>query len=160
MISVKIDDTKLQATLSAMPAKIRASVYKTVFSLALQMERYIKQDKLQGQVLNHRSGNLQRSIQSQVIQGDTFVRGRVFSSGDVKYAAIHEYGGRIPAHIIYPKNAEALSFMMNGKRVFAKYVNHPGSQMPERSFMRSTLRDFRGQITEGLAKAVADAVKI
>ncbi len=160
MLTVTIDDQKLMATLSAMPNKIRDNLYKTVFSLALQLRKYIVVNKLSGQVLNKQSGHLQQSIQEAVSQTDHGVLGRVFSSGDVKYAAIHEFGGRIPAHIITPKNGKALRFMMNGKEVFAKSVNHPGSTMPERSFMRSSLRDMRPEIIAAMTKAVTEATKL
>lgn len=160
MLSVTIDDSKLIQQLEAMPAKIRNAVYVTVKSLAKSLQKHIVVDKLQGQVLGHRSGNLWRSIQNDVTQNDSGVLGRVFSSGDVKYAAIHEFGGRIPPHVIEPKNGEALSFIMNGKRVFFKKVNHPGSVMPERSFMRSSLRDMRSEIIDDITKAVEKATRL
>lgn len=160
MLTVTVDDKKVIQQLEAMPAKLRDTLYKTVYTLALKLQKHIVANKLQGQVLNHRSGNLQRSIQNEVTQDNRGVIGRVFSSGDVKYAAIHEFGGRIPARIIEPKNAEALRFMMNGKAVFAKRVNWPGANMPERSFMRSALRDMRPEIVGSIEKAVKGATKI
>lgn len=160
MLTVTIDDRKVMQQLDAMPGKLRDALYKTVYMLALKLQKHIVADKLQGQVLNHRSGNLQRSIQTDVKDDNKGVIGRVFSAGDVKYAAIHEYGGRIPARIIEPKNGEALRFMMNGKAVFAKRVNWPGASMPERSFMRSALRDMRPEIITSLEKAVKEATKI
>ena len=161
MLNVTLEgDRELRAKLDKMPQQVHAALLRTVYSLALKLERHIKQNKLQGQVLKHQSGNLQRSIQSAVDDSGSGVMGRVFSSGDVKYAAIHEFGGRIPAHVIEPKNGEALRFMMNGKEVFAKRVNHPGSTMPERSFMRSGLRDMRPEIIESINKAVVGAMKL
>ena len=89
----------------------------------------------------------------------TRVVGKVASSGDVKYAGIHEFGGKTPAHDIYPDKAKALAFMIGGKQVFAKVVHHPGSQMPERSFLRSSLSDMRQEILDGLEFAVKGALK-
>ena len=160
MLNVTIDDSKLMKQLEEMPLKIRASLYKTIYALTLKLQKHVVVDKLQGQVLQKRSGALQRSIQNQVIQNDSGVTGRVFSSGDVKYAAIHEFGGRIPPHIIEPKNGEALAFMLNGKMSFFKKVNHPGSDMPERSFMRSSLKDMRQEIINGMEKAISEATKL
>jgi phage gpG-like protein len=126
-------------------AKVRA--------LTANLQRHIVADKLQGQVLNHRTGALSRSIQHVTdVQGDV-ATGRVFSSGDVKYAAIHEFGGRTPPHDIYPDKAQALAFMMGGEQIFAKVVHHPGSQMPERSFMRSGLADMADEIVASLREA-------
>lgn len=160
MLTVTVDDSKLIQQLDAMPQKIATALYRTIFTLALKLQRHVIVDKLQGQVLKHRSGNLQRSIQNDVTQSPHSVIGRVFSSGDVKYAAIHEFGGRTPPHVILPKNGDALKFMMNGKTVFAKKVNHPGSVMPERSFMRSSLRDMRPEIIDSIERAVSEATKL
>jgi hypothetical protein len=37
------------------------------------------------------------------------------ASGDIKYAAIHEFGGIIPPHEIVPDKAKALAFITGGK---------------------------------------------
>ena len=36
---------------------------------------------------------------------------------------------------------------------FARIVHHPGSKMPERSFLRSSLTDQAAEITAGLKEA-------
>lgn len=160
MLNVVLEgDDKLQARLASMPARIRAELFKTVYAKALKLEGYIKQNKLQGQVLGHRSGALWRSIQNKVTQSDNRVEGVVYSSGDVKYAGFWEYGGTIPPHIIEPKRGEALAFLMNGKMVFAKSVQHPGYTAAPRSFMRSGLRDMRDEIIEAMGNAVIRATQ-
>jgi hypothetical protein len=54
-------------------------------------------------------------------------------------------------HIIEPKKASVLAFAGgDGGMVFARRVNHPGSKMPERSFMRSSLRDMSTEISLGM----------
>lgn len=50
---------------------------------------------------------------------------------NVKYAAIHNFGGQTRPHVIRPKYKKALAF--NGRVV--KKVNHPGSKIPARKFM-------------------------
>lgn len=142
------------AKLKRLPTTVRASLAQKVFVLAIMLQTYIRQEKLSGQVLNVISGNLRRSIQQVVINEPTKVIGRVYSSGDVKYAAIHEYGGKTAAHVIEPKKGEALAFILGGKEVFFKRVNHPGSVIPERSFMRSSLKDKTVEIQMGLKEAV------
>jgi phage gpG-like protein len=106
-------------------------------------------------VLNVVTGALRRSITDAplVEEGETIIA-EVFSSGDVKYAGIHEFGGRTAPHDIYPKSGEALHFMMGGNEIFAKVVHHPGSRMPERSFMRSALVDMAPTIAEQIQVAV------
>ena len=152
-------DKELIARLDAMPDKVRRALVTKVTALSLKLEAHVKQDKLSGQVLNVRTGALRRSIFSTVDTGVTTVRGKVASSGDVKYAGIHEFGGTTPPHEIVPVKATVLSFMIGGKRVFARRVQHPGSRMPERSFLRSALADMAGEITTGLTDAVRQGLK-
>lgn len=151
-------DRELIERLESMPGALRAALLQKVSALALKLEAKVKQ-KLSGEVLNVKTGNLRRSIASKVDASASSVIGKVYSSGDVKYAAIHEFGGQTKAHIIEAKNAKALAFSMGGKQVFAKRVNHPGSKIPERSFLRSSLHDMQGEITEGLHQTVLDTLR-
>lgn len=148
-------DRDLIERLSSMPSKVHAALLRKVTALDLKLEAKVKQ-KLSGEVLNVRTGALRRSIFGKVEDEPTRVVGKVASSGDVKYAAIHEFGGKTAAHEIVAKNGQALAFMMGGKQVFFKKVNHPGSTMPERSFLRSSLSDMKSEILEGLRQAVKE----
>lgn len=158
MMNVKLVSNYI-ARLSSMPASVHALVLLKVRGLALRLQAHIQQDKLSGQVLKVQTGALRRSITQQVIDGGTSIIGRVFSSGDVKYAAIHEFGGQTKAHIIEPRKGEALAFMMGGNQIFAKVVHHPGSKMPERSFMRSGLADMASDIQSELKAAVIQGLR-
>lgn len=160
IISITITgDTRLIDSMGRLPSAINQALYRKILTLALKMERNVKVGKLNGQVLNRITGALSRSIQHEVIRDENSVLGKVFSSGDVKYAAIHEYGGTTPPHIIEPKKASVLAFMGKGGMVYAKKVNHPGSKMPERSFLRSTLTDMSTEISLGMKEAVVQAIQ-
>ena len=153
-------DRQLVAKLDNMPAALKQALLVKVTQLTLRLEKKVKTEKLNGQVLNRITGNLARSIASKVDQGPESVTGRVFSSGDVKYAAIHEFGGQTAPHLILPKKAQALAFTSKGgQQVFARKVNHPGSKMPERSFLRSALRDMSADITKELKATVIKTLK-
>ncbi len=157
MISISMTgDRELIARLTALPSGLRTILRRKIWALTLRLQARVQQ-KLSGQVLNVVTGALRRSIQSDVRETADGIRGVVFSTGDVKYARIHEFGGKTRAHIIEPRKAQALAFMMGGKMVFAKRVNHPGSVMPERSFLRSSLEDMREEIrrelTDGIVRA-------
>ena len=104
------------------------------------------------------AGNLRRSTFQTVMDQGTQVVGQVASSSDVKYGRIHEFGGVTSPHDIVPVKGQALAFMMGGKQVFAKIVHHPGSRIPERSFMRSSLTESREDIIADLRDAAADGV--
>lgn len=159
MISVSlVGDRELVARLNAMPGKLRQALLVKVTELSLRLENKVKSEKLSGQVLKVKTGALRASIFSDVSSTDNSVTGRVASSGDVKYAAIHEFGGHIPAREIVADKAQALSFLWGGKQAFFKRVHWPGADMPERSFLRSALTDMKDDIAEGFTQAVAEAL--
>ena len=135
-------------------SRIHAVLFKKATAYAFLLESHIKADKLSGQVLNVRTGNLRRSIFSGVEDNGDTIEIWAKQSGDVKYGAIHEFGGKTAAHEILPVKAKALHFIVGGKEVFAKIVHHPGSVMPERSYMRSSLEDMKDTIIAGLKDAV------
>ena len=141
-----IGDRELIARFVAMPDRVRQSLSARVHKLVLDLEAHVKRDKLQGQVLNHRTGALQRSIHSDVSETATSVMGRVFSNGSVNYAAIHEFGGQIKTRLGTGK----ISSKLHGKAFVV---------MPERSFLRSALEDYRQRIIESMKDAVLNEVK-
>lgn len=142
-----------------LPDVVHRALLAKVYELTLRLEAHVKNDKLSGQVLNTVSGRLKRSIQSGVSDSPDRITGSVFSSGDVPYAGINEFGGKTAAHDIVPVKKQALAFMMGGKQVFAKIVHHPGSVMPERSYLRSSLGDMRSQIKDEMTAAVREALR-
>ncbi len=137
---------------------VQRAVEQVVRAKAIKLEALVK-DKLSNRVLNVKSGRLRRSIQHRVIANGNVILGQVFSSGDVKYARIHEMGGQTRPHDIFPKGAKALAFKMGGKQVFARSVRHPGSKIPERSYMRSSLGDMQLEIVRDIRLAVIRSLK-
>src|SRR5574337_208104 len=80
-------------------------------------------------------------------------------TGGVKYAAIQEFGGQTAAHEILPIKARALAFMAGRGLRFARKVAHPGSIIPERSYLRSSLAEMSGEIAAALSDAAAAALE-
>lgn len=155
-----VGDKELIARLDKVPMAAMAALRVKVMQLALKLENYVKTQKLNGQILNRISGRLARSIANKVTASASEVFARVFSSGDVKYAGIHEFGGTTAPHIIEPKKASVLAFAgADGGMVFARRVHHPGSKMPERSFLRSSLHDMSTEISLGMKSAVVRSVQ-
>lgn len=150
--TVELDETRATVRLGAMPGKLIGALTRKTTELRLMLEGLVKR-KLSGEVLNVRTGDLRRSIFSDQAQTATSVEGRVASSGDVKYARIQEYGGTTSPHDIIPTKGQALAFVMSGKQVFAKVVHHPGSVIPARSYMRSSLTEMHPEIVEGYKSA-------
>lgn len=141
-----------------LPDKIRTECLTSMENIVADVVGYVVSDKLSGQVLARRSGRLQASIYgSAAIQGDLVV-GEIGSKG-VPYAAIQEYGGQTSPHEIFPTAARALSFIWGGDRVFFAHVNHPGSKMPENSYLRSAILDMHEVILEEFRDGVLRAIQ-
>ncbi len=125
-------------------------------TLRAALEARIRQ-KLSGDVLQTRSGALAASIQSSVEDGGSAVS-IVASSSGAPYAAIQEFGGKTAAHDIVAVKGKALAFDAGGGQFFAKSVHHPGSTIPARSFIGSSLAEMSGEFVAGLKAAVLDAL--
>jgi len=142
--------------LDQVPGKVAAALRRAVAAEAIKLTAYVKEQKLSGQELNIQTGALQRSINYQLQDEGDRIAASVGTN--LIYAAIHEYGGTTRAHVIEARNAQALAFQMGGQDVFCKRVNHPGSRMPERSFLRSALSENAGSIRAAIEQAVAQTV--
>src|SRR4029077_9271143 len=145
-------------SLAGMRDRVRQALSSKANVLAVALEAKIQQ-KLSGGVLNARSGALASSIIATVDESSADVAVRIGTSGDVKYAAIQEFGGTIPPHEIVPDQAKALAFAIGGKQVLAARVNLPAVTMPERSYLRSSLAEMAGEIGGELSQAVVEAIR-
>jgi phage gpG-like protein len=148
--------SELADRLGALPDGLRIALAEKAESMAAALYAQVVDDNLDGGLLNARSGALRASIQVDVQVQDSGVDAEIFSNGDTPYAAILEFGGKTSAHEILPDKARALSFLMNGKRVFARRIQHPGSNFAPRFYLRSALDDQVDTITNGLRAAVED----
>ena len=158
MLSVTLTGAdELGATLDGLPPAVLAAIAAKSAALADQLLGLVRQ-KLGGEVLKYRTGALAASIgvKGPDIVDDTVVT-TVFSGSDLKYAAIQEYGGVTGPHQILPSRAKALAFMAGGEAVFARVVHHPGSHIPERSYLRASLSEMADQIETEMKAAAIDA---
>lgn len=118
--------------------EMQDGIAKTIMLLTFKLQAKVQSEKLSGQVLGTRSNVLRSSINSKVQQYKNSVVGTVGTN--VKYAAIHEYGG-----VINAKNAPYLKFKIGNKWISKKSIT-----MPERSFLRSALKDMTPEIQEAI----------
>jgi phage gpG-like protein len=157
MLTLSLDGAEaLQARLDAFPAALATGLAAKAQDLASALDDKVKFEKLSGEVLNARSGALLAAIDAEVSSGDDEVSASVGSYGDVKYAAIQEYGGKTGAHEILPVKGAVLAFLVGGAMRFARRVEHPGSVIPERSYLRSSLEDMSDEIIAALAATPAE----
>jgi phage gpG-like protein len=158
MLNLTLDGAQaLQARLEAFPAAVLNGLTVKAQALADALADKVKFEKLSGGVLNARSGALIASIGAEISSDGEGVSAAVGSFGDVKYAAIQEYGGKTGAHEILPDKAKALAFVDGGATRFARRVEHPGSVIPERSYLRSSLAEMSDEILAALAATPTEA---
>lgn len=150
MIQITVNSDRIEARLKDMPVRVERSLLRVISAAALDLQRYIMKDKLEGQVLHHVSGNLQRSLLAipAAVEGKSIV-GRVVVDRAAWYGRLHEYGGtfQVRAHVRRTVSGK-------GGQVAAHSI-----RFPERSFMRSGLKDKASDISARIRAAVAEAVK-
>lgn len=108
------------------------------------------------------SARMEANLYTAVGIGEGVVTGSVNDAG-LPWLRIQEYGGVTRPHDIFPVHAAVLAFMApsalgfsgnaTNQMVFAKGVHHPGSKMPERSYMRSALAMRRREIVAAFTEA-------
>jgi phage gpG-like protein len=147
----------LDQQLASLPADLLARLEEKARQLAASLADKVREEKLSGGVLQIRTGALKASISSDISIDGNQVNATVGSFGDVKYAAIQEYGGRTSAHEILPDKAQALAFVIGGVQRFARRVEHPGSTIPASGYLQSSLDEAHDEIVEELSSAVREA---
>jgi phage gpG-like protein len=144
----------LAARLGALPAAMTAALAQATEGLGRALYARVERN-LSGAVLQRRSGRLASSIQVDIRRSDSAVSAVLKT--DIPYAAIHEYGGTLPARTILPKSGRALAFPWQGRERFFARVSVPPAAMPERSFMRSALEAMAPEIRATLTRTALDA---
>ncbi len=135
----------VSAYLGSMSENVNKALQKAIYRIVVDLQTYIIQKKLKAPAgfsatqLHRITGNLARSIQQRVTSKPGSVVGNVYSAGDVKYAAIHEYGGVISRY---------------GRKVGDYQI-----RMPMRSFMRSSLSENQSKIVNAIERAIAEGMK-
>ena len=169
MIEVKITgDDKVVASFNARSSKLHARILRTVQSLTIQLQAFVKSRKLSGaspkskaagestgigkyagQALGVRTGRLRRSITQRIKETATEVDGIVGTN--VAYGRVHEYGfsGVVPVR-------EHMRNSRNGSHTVKAHSR--SVQLPERSFLRSSLKENKAHIEQSLRDAVKGAM--
>ena len=137
-------NNELTLKMAAMPETLRANLLTGMEKVTTQLQDRVSR-KLLGEVLNRRTGRLYKSIGKEVTVENTLITGRVFTTG-VPYAKIHEYGGAVKTRLgrgAHPPRRPGFAVAI----------------MPERSYMRSSLRNLRAEIIQQLSKSVEVATR-
>jgi len=138
------------ASLRGAADRLAANLFRAVTRLSIEIQTAIKR-KLAGEVLHTRTGTLRRSINRLVTQDS---HGVVATEGtNVRYAAVHEYGfnGQVTvgSHVRKLASGGTANVRQHARTMV----------MPERSFLRSTLAEFRPRIQSELRAAALEALR-
>ena len=125
------------------PQQIRELLRKCIAKLTFKLLAKVKQDKLTGQVLNRVTGRLSRSVTANFKDGG--LTGIVGTN--VSYGAVHELGLEvvIKSHMRMMKQAFGKPIAERLVEVKQHTVN-----FPEKSFLRSALKDMQPEIKDAL----------
>ena len=151
-------DAAVLLRLKAMNVRVRDALRRGVTREAIALTRFVKEEKLSGQVLKNRTGTLRRKINYVVSETSAGVTGSV--GVKLSYAAAHEYGVdkvvTVREHLRTIKEAwgRPISPVSATVRAHQRHM-----RLPERSFLRSSLRDRSPAIREALRLAVHEAIQ-
>lgn len=157
MISFAVRNTEnVLLNLRSTELRIRDRLRDTITRLTIELTRHVKEDKLSGQVLKNRTGTLRRKINYRVTETPQSIVGQV--GVKLSYAAAHEYGFQgtvtVRAHLRTVTQAFGRPIAPTETAVRAHSMR---MHLPERSYLRSALRDQAPTIIEQLRAAVAEA---
>lgn len=137
---------------------MQTAVHTAITRLTIKMQGMVKADKLSGQVLNVRTGNLRRSV-NQKVELDPMA-GPIGTVGTNEvYARPHEMGFKGEVQI----REHLRTIKMAWGRTLAEPVTAPVRShtkqvnLPARSFLRSALEDIRPEIQPTIEREVVKA---
>lgn len=166
MISIEVYGAeRVVAGLQLRVERVRVAVKSSLDIWATELAGYIKASKLSGDPLHRRSGRLSSSVHPITQSTPDAISGGAGAGAGVPYAKIQECGG-----VIHHPGGTAffISQLLGGRAFFVSNASSlaaslPRTQphdinMPERSYMRSALRDRAPTGIESLRAAVKEAI--
>ena len=153
MITAKLENGKeLTKRFKDSIPEIQNGVQKEIMRLALKMIGKVM-GKLSGDVLRVRTGRLRRSIHPEWDFKQGYSGATVGTN--VEYAGIHEYGfsGSVLVKSFQREMTKAFGKPISPTQVTVR-AHTRNINMPERSFLRTTLREMNSEITDSLQLAV------
>jgi hypothetical protein len=170
MITLSFDgsDQRVLESMRAKGPQIVQAVIRKMDQLMLVLQAKVVGEKLQGQVLKHKTGKLAGSIRKmETIEENGAIVGIVQGGGGPAwYGALHETGGtfEVPEYQrrtgisakgeVVKLLSKSGAVQKNVARIRSGTVKAHTVTFPERSFMRSSLNEFRGQLFDGLRASV------
>jgi phage gpG-like protein len=147
-----VGDAEVQAKFDKASDEVQAALKNGIARAVLRVQVRTK-EKLSDQVLRVRTGRLRRSITTQITEQPGRVEGVIGTI--VKYARPHEFGFNgtvnVREHLRKAVNAAKPSVV----RAHSRHV-----VIPEKSFLRSSLRELSPEIQTELRHALDQTLKL
>jgi hypothetical protein len=151
---VGVEQTLL--SLRAFGLGVRERLRVAVTRAAIELTRYVKEEKLSGQVLKNRTGTLRRKVNYRVQETASDITGSVGVQS--AYGRVHELG--FDGTVTVKEHLRTITQAF-GRSIAPTTFTMPAHQrhmkLPERSYLRSSLRELGPSIREQLAMAVTGA---
>ncbi|WP_107812811.1 HK97 gp10 family phage protein [Neisseria sicca] len=149
----------LAAVLRSYGDKVQTAIVQSIGRSALKLQSEVMQNRLSGQVLNVRTGNLRRSIHQRVTNTGSAVIGEV--NTNVRYGKAHEYGfaGTVNVKASLRQARQAFGRPLKSPRYVQVRAHSRNVRLPERSFLRTALRDMKTEIEADLRNSVKGALR-
>lgn len=156
-------------------SSLRRSLHDSLTRFMIRAQASVKRDKLSGGTpLHRRSGKLSRSVHYAVedVRGGA-VEGVLAAGKEVPYARTHEFGGTfiVPAHVrsrakLHGRVVSTSRFFRAsrterrlGGETFSVLVKAHTVTFPERSFLRSTLREMSPEFVRTVRQATLEGLR-
>jgi phage gpG-like protein len=138
---------------------VHTALEKKIQQLVIRLQRLVVQDKLQGEVLNVRTGRLQRSINQVMVSQENKVSGIV--STNVVYAHAQEYGFKGTVNVKEHLRTLTQAFGKELKSPVQVTVKaHPMKMnLDPHSFLRSALGEMADDVINGIEDAVKEGLQ-
>lgn len=162
MLDVKILGlTKLQASFDQMSPVLQSQLRVFMARFGLMVRDRVKANIIER--FRVVTGQFPSAVQVEQTETTAQIQSRVFID-TLPWAAIQERGGKTPPHTIEAKGTvlawlspSHMGFSGGSKAsayAFALRVNHPGSRIPERTYMRLALVQMRQPFEGGIREVV------
>lgn len=149
-------DIKVQAFLTKFTPRLRIALTAEMWRIVKTLANVIGTEKLSQRgptTLGNVTGNLRRAVMSSadVESAGNSITGSIGIPQEAKYGVYHELGAHVPEVV-----NKLMVFQSGGETVFTR--RHRAFDLPERSFLRSTLADRQSWIMQRLNSAVERVV--
>lgn len=148
-IRIEVRLARLNAALDLLAPTVTSKLKTFLAAFAIRLVGQIKTNIVS---IYRSTGPLYQSVGADV-RDDRIV----VSTHGIPYARILEEGGHTRAHMIVPRSVSVLAFEGPAGLVFAKRVNHPGSNVPARPYASLAMTQLRYEFDGGIREVVAAA---